>query len=217
MLDKLLQLIDAQYPLQTIDVKDMGHIKAGGMGFTVRAWHAQGLGHVSAMHASGFLGLMKMDTLVINPSAMDLPLLSYDRIQAMGNETLLVELYNTLAGPCDLSALQQAKSAYADLPDYTPDAHWYDALLLPESIHKKGKKAQRSRYDSLTEAFVQAYLNSGAACTPEAVAIKREKASAYAEELLRSGGPSTDVFKKTLGESTTARFFRDYFFGTANM
>ena len=45
-------------------------------------------------------------------------------------------------------------------------------------------------------------------------AAKTEKASAYVEGLLSHGGPSTDVFKKALGEEKTAELFRRVLFGT---
>lgn len=96
MTDKLLNLIACKYPLESIDVGAMEKVKANGMTFTVEAFHAQGLGHVSVMRAKGFFGLMKMDTLIINPTVVDLPLYSYDRIYAAGNDTLIVELYDTL-------------------------------------------------------------------------------------------------------------------------
>ena len=43
---------------------------------------------------------------------------------------------------------------------------------------------------------------------------KREKTNAYVEGLLRNGGPSTDVFKKALGEQKTAELFKTVLFGT---
>ena len=96
MTNKILDLIKAKYPLSPIDAGDMSTLKASGMKFFVEAYKAEGLGHVSVMRAKGFFGLMKMDTLIINPTEIDLPLYSYDRILAMGNDTLIVELYDTI-------------------------------------------------------------------------------------------------------------------------
>ena len=102
MTDKLLDIIKSEYTLSDIDVGEFSSIKANGMKFDIRAYYAKGLGHVSVMKASGFFGLMKMDTLIINPKEKDLPLYSYDRIFAMGNDTLIVELYDTMAGELDV-------------------------------------------------------------------------------------------------------------------
>ena len=107
MIENILSRIAERYPLKEIELHDLAHLKASGMKFTVRAFMAEGLGHVSVMSATGFLGLMKVDTLIINPIALDLPLYSYDRIFAMGNDTLIVELYDTLAGDVTLNKLHE--------------------------------------------------------------------------------------------------------------
>jgi hypothetical protein len=67
------------------------------------------------MKASGFFGLMRMDTLIINPTEIDLPLYSYDRIFAMGNDTLIVELYDTLIGEYSDAELKAVKESYKSM------------------------------------------------------------------------------------------------------
>ncbi len=212
MTEKLLALLKERFPLTETDVDAYRTLKAKGMTFAVRAYAAKGLGHVSVMQAKGFFGLMKMDTLIVNPKEIDLPLLSYDRILAMGNDTLIVELYDTAVEPLDLTALNVVKTKYQDLPERDPGTHWYDAIRLPESISKKGKKLSQ-QFDAMTADFAAAYLSLPAkpVTDPEK---KREKTNAYVEGLLQNGGPSTDVFKKALGEEKTAELFRKVLFGT---
>ena len=212
MTEHLLSCLQQKYSLKAIDAGEFARLKANGMTFTVRAYHAEGLGHVSVMQAAGFFGLMKMDTLIINPTEIDLPLYSYDRIFAMGNDTLIVELYDTLVYPYDADSLANAKNDYADLPERDPGIHWYDSIKLPESISKKGKKAHTPRMDQLTLAHFDAYLNSPAAAVGDKAA-KEAKASYYVDGLLERGGPSTNVFKKALGEETTAKLFKTILFG----
>ena len=213
MTEYILSCLQTKYPLTAIDAGEFARLKANGMTFTVRAFHAEGLGHVSVMRAVGFFGLMKMDTLIINPTEIDLPLYSYDRIFAMGNDTLIVELYDTLVGHYDASSLAAAKESYTDLEERDPGEHWYDSIKLPESISKKGKKPQTPRMDQLTKAHFDAYLNSCAAPVTD-TAAKQAKSSYYVDGLLTRGGPSTDVFKKALGEETTAKLFETILFGT---
>ncbi len=214
MTEKLIAILAETFPLTEQNVDKFGTIKANGMKFSIRAFKAEGLGHVSIMRATGFFGLMKMDTLIINPTYRDLPLYSYDRIHAMGNDTLIVELYDTLLGECDLTGLQQVKSKYDDIPEHSLGSHWYDSIKLAESVAKKGKKKQTADFDKLTAQHFAAYL--AAVPTNESVEpdAKCEKASVYVEGLLANGGPSTDVFKKALGEDTTAELFRKVLFGT---
>ena len=213
MTSKLLDKIGEKYSLRAIDAGEFSSLSASGMRFEISAYYAEGLGHISQMRAKGFFGLMKMDTLIINPTELDLPLYSYDRIFAMGNDTLIVELYDTLVHPYDVASLASVKNDYADLPERDPGVHWYDSIKLPESISKKGKKAHTPRMDQLTKAHFDAYLNSSADPVID-TAAKQEKASYYVDGLLERGGPSTDVFKKALGEETTAKLFKTILFGT---
>jgi hypothetical protein len=212
MTDKLLDIIRSKYPLVELDVGEYDTLKANGMRFCVKAYRADGLGHVSVMRAKGFFGLMKMDTLMIVPKEKDLPLYSYDRIYAMGNDTLIVELYDTLTETLDLSSLDDIKSRFAHLPERDPGKHWYDHLKLPQSISKKGKKAETQNFDDLAIEHFDAYLSAAAADTSDE-AKKRELSSRYVNGLLAQGGPSTDVFKKSLGEEKTEKLFKNVLFG----
>ena len=67
MVTKLLSAINEKFPLTEVDAGDLKTVKAMGMTFSIRAFRSDGLGWVSVMTASGFFGLMKMDTLIINP------------------------------------------------------------------------------------------------------------------------------------------------------
>ena len=40
----------------------------------------------------------KMLQLIVDPKEVDLPLYSYDRILAMGVDTLIIEMYDTIVG-----------------------------------------------------------------------------------------------------------------------
>ena len=213
MTNKLLSIIGEQFSLTPLAVGEFAKIKASGLTFSVEAYTAAGLGHVSVMKASGFFGLMKMDTLMIVPQEKDLPLYSYDRIFAMGNDTLIVELYDTLTEPLDLSSLDSVKAGFTHLPERNPGEHWYDGIKLPQSLSKKGKKAQTTDLDALTEAHFKAFLHAPANAVSDN-AKKQELSAGYVNGLLTNGGPSTDVFKKELGAEKTADLFHRVLFGT---
>lgn len=213
MTNQLLEMIQTKYPLTELETGDMKTLKANGMTFSIQAYHAQGLGHVSVMRAKGFFGLMKMDTLIINPYDIDFPLYSYDRIFAAGNDTLIVELYDTLIGDYSEEYMESIKEGYADLAERDPGEHWYDNIKLTSSISKKGKKAQSPRFDELTLKHFKAYLSNGAKVLEKE--RKQEKAAYYVNGLLENGGPSTDVFKKALGKEATTKLSKNILFGTA--
>ena len=212
MINKILTLIGQKYPLTEIDCGEFTKMKISMMDFSISAYKAEGLGHISVMAAKGFFGLMKMDTLIINPTERDLPLYSYDRIFAMGNDTLIVELYDTISGEFSDERLQAAKAEYASLTEKDPGEHWYDAIKLPSSISKKGKSADTPKLDSLTLDHFKAYLQSTEAEGDRA--LKAEKSKLYVNGLIEKGGPSTDVFKKSIGEAKTRELFESILFGT---
>ena len=214
MIERMLKAIDSRFPLTEADTSDFKKLKANGMKFSIRAFQAEGLGWVSVMTASGFFELMKMDTLIINPVQVDMPLLSYDRVHAMGNDTLIYELYDTMVGQVDLSALAKAKGRTNLLPDHDLGKHWYDDIKLAQSFSKKCKKVQTPAFNDAAYQYLLAFLNAAKTAPACEAEPKREKASVYVEGLLTHGGPSTDVFKKSLGDEKTAQLFRAVLFGT---
>ena len=215
MVNRLLALLGGKYPLTEIDCGGFAKMKVGGMKFIIRAFHAEGLGHVSVMRAAGFFGLMKMDTLIVNPTEIDLPLYSYDYISAMGNETLIIELYDTTLTKFDESRLLgvKAKEKYAAIPERDPGEHWYDEIKLPSSISKKGKKKQLNLIHSLADGHFDAYISSEKLPVADRAA-KQKKTDVYVGGLIEKGGPSTDVFKKSIGDVLTKQLFEEILFGT---
>lgn len=216
MTSKILDLIKNNHALTPKSVGDFKTFKAKGMTFNCEAFDAEGLGHVSVMRAKGFFGLMKMDTLVIAPVEKDLPLFSYDRIYAMGNDTLIIELYNTMEKGVDLSSVIAVKEKYASLPERFAEGeepkHWYDDIRLPETTSKKGKKGDSAGFDAYTLDYVNAFLSiAGEKCDAKEKIARTE---VYASGLITQGGPATDVFKQEFGEEKTGEIIRRVLFGT---
>ena len=215
MTDRLLTLINEKYPITEIDCGEFAEMKIKGMKFKISAYKAEGLGHVSVMRASGMMGLMKMDTLIINPTEIDLPLYSYDRIFALGNDTLIIELYDTLVGKYSESGMLEVKARekYSTIPERDPGEHWYDSIKLQSSISNKGKKKHLKLMNELTEKHFAAYFAGGNTPVADGEA-KRDKAGIYVNGLIEKGGPSTDVFKGAIGEKKTRELFESVLFGT---
>lgn len=214
MVEKIIEEIAKRYSLIEKNTGEFARFKASGMTFSCAAYEAAGLGHISVMRAKGFFGLMKMDTLMICPEQKDLPLLSYDRIYAMGNDTLIMELYDTcIHSVGDLSLVDEVKSKYAYLPDRMASGgskeYWYDDIRFSQSVTKKGKK--KDNFDAFVEEYLQAYLRIESADCERTE--KMQKTAAYAEGLLSHGGAATDVLKKELGEEKTKKLFANVLFG----
>ena len=213
ILGALIEKINAAHPMTKLDVGEYSDIKAPMMRFEISAYKAEGLGHVSVMSMSGMLGLMKMDTVIINPKDRDLPLFSYDRVYAAGNDTFIVELYDTMANPCEMTALGKVKADTADLPPHDLGEHWYNSIKLPESLSFKGNKKHAAEFDRIALAAMEAYFAAEDNKNFDG-AVKAEKSDLYVEGLLKNGGPPTRLFLKLFGEEKTADLFRTVLFGT---
>ena len=94
---------------------------------------------------------MKMETIICTPYTKDLPLYSYDFINAIGKRTLLVEVYDTQVAPADLSTMDAVKAAYSDLDDKPMKPAWYDHLKLSPTVCKTGRG---SRFSQMAEEIV---------------------------------------------------------------
>lgn len=213
ILDLMMSKIDKAHPLTENNIGEFKYMKAPLMKFDIESYHAEGLGHVSLMSMNAFFGLMKMDTVIINPIEKDLPLLSYDRVYVMGKDTFIVELYDTRANKGDLAVLKQVADDSDKYPQHDLGEHWYDNIKLPESIALKAGKDFTTAFDKVAERVIEAYLETPT--EPEFDGeVKHKKTVDYVEGLLENGGPSTSIFQKLFGKEKTAKLFREVLFGT---
>ena len=215
----MLHIINESFPMKEKDIGEFSSMKVSIMKFKVRSFDVAGLGHVSVMAAAGLLGLMKMETLVINPFEKDAPLFSYDRVHAMGNETILLELYDTLMNaerkPFS-DAAEMALIPFKDIPDETFPESWDAEILMSGSVKKKGKKKISGRFDQLETEYLKSYIQM-VQTSPSCKSDEKKKAAAvYSEGLLKNGGVSTSVFLKAKGQEFTEKFFREALFGTGS-
>ena len=214
MTDKLLQIIGKHCKLAKRDAGEFSSMKVGPMKFSVSGYDAGGFGYVSVMEARGLFGLMKMDTVIIGPREKDAPLLSYDYIDAMGKQTLVLELYNCVIDGCPMPELDGFREELEDMEDYVPGSSWYEHLLLPQTLRKKGGKKDAARFADAAERYLETYMEkagSAPSCDP---AEKNQKISEYVEGLLSNGGPAVNQFLKAFGPEKTGEFLRKVLFGT---
>lgn len=211
--ERLLRIVCDAFPMLLDTPLETRRLTVSGMNVVIRGWKAEGLGHVSCMNATGLLGVMKMDMLIINPTRLDMPLLTYERVNAMGNDTMIFGLYDTLLGETALNGTAAAKELYAALPDYDPGKRRCDSLKLPESLAKKGKKLHTAAFHAAAAEYVEGWLKDAGKAMPCEAGAKREKAAVYAEDLLKSGDPAVTALQKSLGPEKTDELLRTTVFG----
>ena len=209
-------VLEQNWKLEREDLGEDAHLAKSGMAFDTEAWTIPGLGHLCVMRMKAFLGLMKMETVVLSVTGRDLPLLNLDWVSAAGKETQIAELYDTQLAPFPaerLAVFQALKDRDGDLPDPPPAApHWYDAILYPCSYHKAGRKLSQ-RFNAAAEGYLRAF----AAMIPEAPecdgAEKGAKVRAFAETLVEKGGPAVDTVTKLFGAETARRLILGHMYG----
>ena len=215
MYKTVLKLIGTEYPLTEKDVGSFNNIEAAGLEFDIHSYDAKGLGVISTMRAVHKSFPMTMTSIIVNPFEIDAPLVSHDRVTAMGNETVIIEPYNTLLGNSFKTAgMEEIKDAFSFIPETESKELWYDSLRLNGTVSKKGDASLKSLFDELVIKYFAAYLEEVKKAPACDKAEKIKKASVYTEGLLSRGGPATDPFMKDFGTEKTKELFRNYLFGT---
>jgi len=205
-----LELFANKGTLIAKDVTPFQTFSGRGMTFNLESYDWNGWACVSHLTMRAFFGLMKMDTLICTPYAKDLPLLSYDYICAFGKRTLLVETYDTLVNPVDLSAMDAVKARYQDLKDKPSKPAWFDGLKMSPTVCKVGKEPALS---ALATDMITAYLELFASARDIDCSVKTAKNSTYVEGLIKDG-PTFRVVSKMLGVDAAKTLFRNHLFAT---
>ena len=204
------------------DAGEYKTVKSGMMTANAEPYYIEGVGSMTFQKAKAMFGLMKMDMMVITPRDRDLPLFSFDIIDAMGNYTLIIEMYDVMLNKsekfeADINDFVSIKNKYKDLPDNDLGEHWYDNLKLTSCVSKKAKKKDIAEAcDKLYAEYLEKYFEMAKSMEEvEDKDAKRIKSEEYVNGLLSNGGPSTDQFVKMIGLEKTTEYFSKVIFGTA--
>ena len=216
MNEELLAQLKNTYRVTENDIGEDAKLSAKGMTFTLRTFEAENLGHVCLLSMSGMLGLMKMQTFVLSPETVDLPLLNMDRISVLLRKTQMVEFYRTLLSPEDennTAEYQWIRNRDADLKAYESGAHWYDSLLAPYSYARVSSGFGAKRFDNTCSEYMREYIRRCRIENPCDKAAKMEKTRAFARQLIDEGGPAVSQFEKLFGHEVTERIVLHHMYG----
>ena len=214
MLDKVFDMYSDQFVFREVEDSEYRSFKVAGMKFEVTGYTVEGIGRASVMNAKGMAGLMKMSTVIVNPTEVDLPLFSVDIIKAMGNDILFAEMYDTCIDfKLDEAPFRTIVEKYAHLQDREMDPRWYDGIRYGVSVAKKVPSKQSEEIDALIMDFSKAYLELMKSAGPCDAEEKLKKARAYSRGLIEHGGAASDSFLKSWGKEKTQDFFDKVLFG----
>lgn len=197
------------------------HLSKRGMTFDTKSCEIKGVGHLCVMRMNAFMGLMKMETIVIAPTKVDMPLFNVDWVSAFGTETLIAELYDTQVEPWPGEAqkkFEEIQEEYLDVEDNESGEHWYDSVLYSVSIHKKGK-GLTDRFNDAAKDYIDLFAAELAELSEPAAAgkcpadLKRARVGDFARTLVENDGPAVNMMAKLFGEETMRRIVLKHMYG----
>jgi hypothetical protein len=196
------------------------HLSKRGMTFDTKSCEIKGVGHLCVMRMNAFMGLMKMETIVIAPTKVDMPLFNVDWVSAFGTETLIAELYDTQLEPWPGEAqkkFEEIQEEYLDVEDNESGEHWYDSVLYPVSIHKKGK-GLTDRFNDAAKDYIDLFAAELAELSEPAAGkcpadLKRARVGDFARTLVENDGPAVNMMAKLFGEETMRRIVLKHMYG----
>ena len=197
------------------------HLSKRGMTFDTKSCEIKGVGHLCVMRMNAFMGLMKMETIVIAPTKVDMPLFNVDWVSAFGTETLIAELYDTQLEPWpgeEQKKFEEIQEEYLDVEDNESGEHWYDSVLYPVSIHKKGK-GLTDRFNDAAKDYIDLFAAELAELSEPAAAgkcpadLKRARVGDFARTLVENDGPAVNMMAKLFGEETMRRIVLKHMYG----
>ena len=186
-----------------------------GMIFETKSWEIRGVGHLCVLRMNAFLGLMKMETVVIAPFEADLPLYNADWVKAFGTETQIAELYDTQLEPWTEESQGKflaIKTGFDNLPDAPSGEHWYDSVLYPCSLHKKGK-GLTDRFNKVAGEYTDLFVAELAAAEKCPADLKKARVSEFAHKLVANDGPAVNMMAKLFGKETMQRIVLKHMYG----
>jgi hypothetical protein len=196
------------------------HLSKRGMTFDTKSCEIKGVGHLCVMRMNAFMGLMKMETIVIAPTKVDMPLFNVDWVSAFGTETLIAELYDTQLEPWPGEAqkkFEEIREEYLDVEDNESGEHWYDSVLYSVSIHKKGK-GLTDRFNDAAKDYIDLFAAELAELSEPAAGkcpadLKRARVGDFARTLVENDGPAVNMMAKLFGEETMRRIVLKHMYG----
>ena len=213
MKEIVIRELKKHFTLKSKDMGDYKTIKKGLFHFECENYEIENVGNLFFIKLNAMLGLMKMETAVITPIYKDASFGNIDIVKAMGNDTYIMEMYDTALHQEDLSGFDYLKTKYGIIREYDSQPRWYDELRLSSTISKKGRNISKQA-DALMLEWLQQYIKlllNAEACDPEEK-IKRNKK--YSDRLISEGGMAVDSLTKMIGAEKTATLIRKYMYAT---
>lgn len=219
-IDAAMAELEDHYTVTPLDAGEYEQMTIYGiMNFDVEQYYIEDLGNLSVMRVN--VGFMQMATFVITPLEKNAPLLSIDYMYILGNRKCYVEFYDVVEEKDEqymalMDDLKKVEDKYDYLENIETSEAWY-AHLQTVTFYKGGSSDYDKDFKEMLVDSLSTYLTHSVdfpMLTEEEKATKLSITLDYTNGLVEKGGISTDVFKNSLGDEETKKFFDKAFFGT---
>ena len=213
--EKLLRELEGKYTVTKEDIGEDANLSKSGVHFNVESYNVEDIGHLCVITMKAFLGLMRMETVVLSCDGKDMPLINFDWIGVLKNNTFLVEMYKSMLSESNgefLDACIKIRDEDFYIPDYKRGKHWYEDLIMETSYRKTGGE-YLERYEKAADDYISLFvkeLDRVPSCNKEE---KRAKNKLFADGILKNGAPVVNRIRKLFGEETAQKLVCKYMYG----
>lgn len=215
-----LDILNTTYKLNEINCGQFSNLQIQNIAYNIKQYEIASVGNLLMMESKDSTEL-QMLSFVITPYYKNLPLFSSDYLFIGEKRNFLVEYYDLVSEKDSLyntylNKLQAIKEKYEDLPDMKLKECWYDSLKTV-CIAKKTSIAEDDIMLSIFNENLHTFIETEQKTDILSESEKRLKLQItrdYVNNLVDSGGVSTNVFKNSMGAESTKKFFNEVFFGT---
>ena len=214
MIEKIFEEIESKYTCTAVDVGDFKDVRVEGAKIQVAAYDVEEFGRMSTVSVRGFLGLWKMQSVILNPMEVDMPIYYYHRHDKKGNELCMVEIIDTFLNKREMASLTAVLDQYKSIPDLEVKENWYDEIKLSCGFLKSVKKSEEAVLDELTLAHLREYLKLAEIAPKCGKTRKKEAASDFVEGLVEQSGIAVlQLFRSYYDKKVATKLCRDILFG----
>ena len=93
---KVINQLENNFKLNKIQNSEFDKFKFSVMKVESESYDIEGIGHVSYLNSKALFGLMRIESIIINPIQVDASLFSIEYMKIINNKTTIIEQYDTL-------------------------------------------------------------------------------------------------------------------------
>ena len=204
MADQFYDSCCMEYTLKYRDPGKFRFLKCGGTA-KVSSYGIEGVGCVSLIRVSAGLG-KTVESAVFSPTAKDAPVLMMDDVRTLFGESMSINVFKTQISPLFYRQFSSLEESFGKLCDADAGEEWYNGLLIPGSVAKKGKDTELS---GMLEEYLDAYLKILRYAEGCKETEKAEKTGELVRGFLDHGGRTADLLMRSLGREGAEEFYKE--------